>query len=227
MSLDILLQDNHLLVVDKPAGCPVVPDDSGDLSLLDLARAWIREVAQKPGNVFVGVVHRLDRPVSGIVLFARTSKAAERLSAQLREHQFKKLYLAQARGSLPRSEGEVVQWLRKDEATNTVHVLRGPAPGAKQAITRYRVRSQVGDLYELELEPVTGRSHQLRVAMASLGAPLLGDLKYGALAALPGRNIALHATLLQFKHPTLGEDVVVRSPPPWAPREEAIRGSAR
>jgi len=212
--LEVLHADNHLLAVVKPAGLPVVPDDSGDESLLDLAKAWVAHEFKKPGAVFLGVVHRLDRPVSGVVLFARTSKAAERLTRQFRERTTGKLYWGVVEGRPDTSEGELVQYLWKDGERNRVHVVSAERSGAKRAETRYRVLEESGGRSRLELVPLTGRSHQLRVACASLGAPLVGDLKYGAPEALPDRSIALHARRLEVEHPTLRERLAFEAPPP-------------
>jgi len=201
--LDVLFCDNHLLVVAKPACLPTVPDDSGDTSLLDLAKTWIAREFAKPGAVFLGVVHRLDRPVSGVVLFARTSKAADRLSAQFRERTVSKTYWGLVRGTPRAPAGEVEHWLWKDRQRNRVHIVEEGREASRLAVTRYSVleRRKTGAL--LELTPRTGRAHQLRVACASLGTPLLGDLKYGADTALEDRSIALHARSLEVEHPTL------------------------
>ena len=216
--LRVLLQDNHLLVVNKPAGVPVVPDESGDESLLDLSKAWVKEEFEKPGRVFLGVVHRLDRPVSGVVLFARTSKAAGRLSDQWRERAVEKRYLGVTASAPPGEDGIIEQWLLKDSERNQVCVVDPPAAEARSrarlARTRWRLLDRDRGLSFLELEPLTGRSHQLRVAMQSLGCPLLGDLKYGAPQALPDRSVALHARRLGFLHPTRDETVRVEAPLP-------------
>lgn len=212
--LEVLHSCNHVLCVAKPAGEPVVPDGSGDESLLDRAKAWVKRTFDKPGDVFLGVVHRLDRPVSGVVCFARTSKGAARLTASFREGRAEKTYVAVTTAPLGDDAGEVEQWLLKDGARNVVRVVGEATPGAKRAHTRYRVLERRGERQLVELEPVTGRSHQLRIAMASLGAPLAGDLKYGAPEPLPDKSVALHALRLRVPHPTRDEVVGAEVAPP-------------
>ncbi|MEZ6018142.1 MAG: RluA family pseudouridine synthase [Planctomycetota bacterium] len=220
MTLEVLYVDNHVLAVAKPAGEPVVPDESGDTSLLDRAREWVRVEFEKPGNVFLGVVHRLDRPVSGVVALARTSKGAARLTAAFRDHTAQKTYL----GLLPKTPrepaGELVQWLAKDAARNHVSVVPAHTPGAREAVTRWRVVVPSGagagsaGLCVVELEPRTGRSHQLRLACRTLCAPLLGDLRYGASAPLADASIGLHAWQLRVQHPTRDEALHFVAPLP-------------
>lgn len=213
-ALEVLYGDNHLLVVNKPACVPIVPDDSRDESLLDEAKRWIKHEYRKPGAVFLGVVHRLDRPVSGVVLFARTSKAAERLGAQFRERRVTKTYWGLVQGVPAQARGSVEHYLWKDGERNRVHVASEDRTGAKLAQTEYRVLRSMGERTLLELQPKTGRAHQLRVACATLGTPLVGDLKYGAPEALPDRSIALHACRLEIEHPTRREPLTFEAPPP-------------
>lgn len=201
-ALDVVHCDNHLLVVRKPAGMAVVPDASGDASLFDDARAWIGREFEKPGAVFLGVVHRLDRPVSGLVVFARTSKAAARLSAQWREHAVEKTYWAVGAGAPRATAGELEEHLVKDEGRNVVASVPPGTPGARTARTRWCVLERRAGRTLYELQPLTGRPHQLRLCARALGTPLLGDLKYGAEQALPDASIALHAARLHLHHPT-------------------------
>jgi 23S rRNA pseudouridine1911/1915/1917 synthase len=214
----ILFADNHLLVVDKPAGAPLVPDESGDPSTLAAAKEWVRRTKNKPGEAFLGVVHRLDRPVSGVVVFARTSKAARRLQQQFRERRVRKTYWGVAAARPAQEQGELGQWLLKDQVRNLVQAVAPGTPGALYAETRWRileVRTEGrGTRVLLELSPLSGRPHQLRVAAAALGAPLLGDLKYGAASALPDKSVALHAARLELEHPTRGQQLTFDSPPP-------------
>ncbi|MEO0649287.1 MAG: RluA family pseudouridine synthase [Planctomycetota bacterium] len=212
-ALQVLHVDNHLLVVHKPAGLPTVPDSSGDESLLERAKVWVGREFAKPGNVFLGVVQRLDRPVSGVLCFARTSKAADRLTRQLKQKRMAKRYLARTLGWTAADRGEVEQWLLKDRVRNRVRVVPAETPESKLAITRWEVRDRRGGL--IELEPVTGRPHQLRVACSTLGAPIVGDLKYGAPEPLGDQSIALHAWRLVLDHPTRDERLAFEQPPPW------------
>lgn len=214
MELEVVHADNHVLAVAKPAGVAVVPDSSGDESLLDAAKAWLKREHDKPGEVFLGVVHRLDRPVSGIVLFARTSKAASRLSEQFRAREAHKLYFAIAASAPAEDEGVVAQWLLKDGEVNRVRAVAQGTPGAQLARTSWRVVARERERVHFDLIAHTGRPHQLRVAMSSLGCPLLGDLKYGAEKPLPDRSIALHAGELEIEHPTRREPLVLHCAPP-------------
>ena len=220
MALDVLFCDNHLLAVAKPAGMPVVPDDSGDLSLFDMARSWVEVEFDKPGRAFLGVVHRLDRPVSGVVLFARTSKAAARLTEQFREQQAAKTYIAICHGLPRQDDGKLVHWLSKDERRNRVTASASKRGNAKRAVTQFRALLCEGKQTLVELIPETGRPHQLRAAMASIDMPVVGDVKYGAPKPLPDKTIALHARELTVAHPTTKKATTFSCQPPvcrwWA-----------
>jgi 23S rRNA pseudouridine1911/1915/1917 synthase len=208
---EVLYADNHVLAVRKPAGLPTAPDASGDPSLLELARAWVAREYQKPGPAFLGLVHRLDRPVSGVVVFGRTSKGAARLAASFRERNARKVYLALVEGLPADHAGTLEQWLVKDRAANRVRAAAPGAPGALLARTAWRVVGERGGHSLLELEPATGRPHQLRAACAELGCPIRGDLKYGARAPLPDASIALHAWRLDIDHPTRPERLTLEA----------------
>lgn len=218
MSLEVLYEDNHCLVVNKPAGVPSQADESGADSLVDLAAGYLKERYRKPGNVYVGLVHRLDQTTSGVVLLARTSKAAGRLSAQFREGTVEKTYWAIVEGVPPRDEGTWTDRLEKDRRTNQSRTLIGSESGGKEARVEFRVLERWPDSALLELRPLSGRSHQLRVQLASRGLPIMGDVKYGARSRVEasdgGSRIALHARSLRFTHPTRGEAIEVEAPVP-------------
>jgi 23S rRNA pseudouridine1911/1915/1917 synthase len=211
--LDVLYEDNHCLAVAKPAGVLTVGDQTGNASLLEMAKEYLKRKYRKPGNVFAGLVHRLDRPVSGVVLFARTSKAAARISEQFRQRTVRKVYRAIVEGNVPPVSGEFTDWLLKNRETNTTRSVAAGTAMARHSRLRYRrVQSDAG-LSLLEIEPETGRSHQIRVQLSVRGYPIYGDRKYGSKHSLPGA-IALHAWQLTFDHPTRREPVTVTAPNP-------------
>lgn len=218
---EILLEDNHCLAVHKPAGLLSQGDATGEPSLVDWAQADLKARYHKPGNVYVGLVHRLDRPVSGVVLLAKTSKAAARLSAQFRDGQVEKVYRAIVEGRVPDEAGEWADAIWKDRGRNAVEVVRPGVEGAQEAHLAYRVVDRGARTTTLELRPTTGRGHQLRVQLASRGFPILGDRKYGSVstvrAADGGHRIALHAQSLTFTHPTKAEaiSVIAGEPADW------------
>ena len=215
---DVLYEDNHCLAVNKPAGMLTMGDATGDESLWQQARDYLKSKYRKPGNVYLGVVHRLDRPVSGVVLFARTSKAAARLSEQFRMRSVVKVYRGLVDRPLVPAAGVLDDWLLKDRSTNRVQTVAPGTPSARHCELRYRTlrlpRGQLpGGLAFLEIEPVTGRSHQIRVQIATRGSPICGDRKYGSRVKLAGQ-IALHAYRLTFQHPTQGTTVSLNAAEP-------------
>jgi 23S rRNA pseudouridine1911/1915/1917 synthase len=218
MSVEILLEDNHCLAVNKPAGLLSQGDETGDPSLVSWAEQYLRERYNKPGNVYVGLIHRLDRPTSGVVLLARTSKAARRLSEQFRSGEVSKVYWAIVEGEPTEIEGEWIDVLEKDRQANRVRVRAETEDGGQEARVRFRVLRREGGFAKIELRPATGRSHQLRIQLATRGLPILGDAKYGAKTELEAedgrRRIALHARELSFTHPTRGEAISVVAPVP-------------
>ncbi len=220
--LEILYEDNHLLAVNKPAGLLCQADAGGDPTLIDAARAYLKTKYGKPGNVFVGLVHRLDRPVAGALVLARTSKAAARLAAAFREGRVQKIYRAVVAGCLPSGEVNLEHWLLKVSRRRRSRVVASDTAGARQARLSYRVMDAGSRSSLVEVALQTGRSHQIRAQLAAIGHPILGDRKYGADAALPGGRIALYAWRLVLPHPTRDESVEVFAPePPGWPWPEA------
>lgn len=209
--MDILHTDNHLLVVVKPAGVLSQADRTGDDDLLSQGKRHIKEAFDKPGNVFLGLVHRLDRPASGVMVFARTSKAAERLSKAFRERTVTKRYIAIVEGELT-GRGEREDWLLKEDGK--VRRVKASHPKAKRAVFRWEsIRTDTKhSLVDVEL--MTGRKHQIRIQLAALGHPILGDLRYGARNEFDGKNLALHAYSLGFEHPVRKELMRFVAPPP-------------
>jgi 23S rRNA pseudouridine1911/1915/1917 synthase len=208
----ILYEDNHLLCVFKPGGLLVQGDRTGDTTALELAKRYIKEKYGKPGNVFLGLVHRIDRPASGVVVFARTSKAASRLSREFHDRKVKKTYLAVVWGRIAEDQGELVSYIERAHLRS--RVADGPSASAKQAVLHFTVLARREDLTLVEVSPATGRHHQIRLQFARAGHPVVGDLKYGATAPLPDKTIALHATSLTFEHPVREEPVTISAPPP-------------
>ena len=210
----VIYEDNHLLVVNKPNNILVQGDKTKDETLLDFAKKYIKIKYNKPGKVFLGLVHRLDRPVSGVLFFARTSKALTRLNKQLRDKEVEKTYLAISRNPIKRRAGTISNYLLKDSSKNKVRITSPKTKDAKQSETNYEYIGQLEKLHLVKLNPVTGRSHQLRVHMKSLDCCILGDLKYGDSQALPDKSIALHCYQMQIIHPTTKEALKVKANTP-------------
>jgi len=209
VSVPVIYEDNHLLVVEKPVNVPVQADSSGDPDMLTLLKAYIGEKYNKQGNVYLGLVHRLDRPVGGVMIFARTSKAASRMAEFFRRNEVGKTYHAVVctGAKRPPGRGTLVHWLQKNTATNTVRAFDHPHDTAKKAVLDYQMLSfdpgRQRALMKIHLH--TGRAHQIRVQFAASGMPLWGDQRYNPDKAVPGQQIALHATVLHFQHPVKKE----------------------
>jgi 23S rRNA pseudouridine1911/1915/1917 synthase len=211
----ILYEDNHCLAVAKPAGCLSTHFAGKEETLDRIVKAYLKKKYRKPGNVFLGIVHRLDRVVSGVLLFARTSKGAARLAEQFREGAVEKVYWAIVEGKVQKSSGELEAWLKKDESIGKVHVVPPGTTGAKKASLQFEKKGSNAGLSWLEVRPRTGRTHQLRVQLADQGNPIFGDIKYGSAHKF-GKAIALHARSLLFLHPTRHESILLTAPLPAA-----------
>lgn len=209
-----LYLDNHLMVLAKPAGMLAQSDQTGDGDLLTYGKQFLKHYYAKPGKVYLGLVHRLDRPASGLMVFARTSKAAARLASQFKAHTITKYYLAQVEGEL-QGRGQFSDHLHKE--AGRVRVVRATHPRGKQAELHWRAVAHGNGRTLLDIQLVTGRSHQIRVQFASRGHPLLGDLRYGASQVFDGQNLALHSYCLGLEHPTKKEPLqwTLAPPPSW------------
>ena len=210
---EVLYEDNHCLAVAKPAGCLSTHFQGREETLDRAVKAYLRDRYGKPGNVFLGVVHRLDRPVSGVLLFARTSKSAARLAEQFREGTVEKVYWAVVEGEVGRQAGTLEDWLVRDRQARRVEVVEPRTRGARQALLHYTRRGAHGGLTWLEVRPQTGRTHQLRVQLAHHEHPIYGDARYGSAHTF-GDAIALHARALTFLHPVRYEPITLTAPVP-------------
>lgn len=213
---DILYEDNHLLVVNKHAGDLVQPDPGGESALEDQIKGFLRERDGKPGEAFLGVVHRIDRPVSGAVLFAKTSKALVRLNELIRRGEIRKTYWAVTEQAPEPTEGELRHWVLRDGKTNRSRAFDAPRAGAKEARLRYRLLGASTNYTLVEVELLTGRHHQIRAQLSKIGCPIKGDLKYGARRSNPDGGISLHSRSVEFLHPVRREPVAVVAPVPEA-----------
>ncbi len=217
--LEILYEDNHCLAVAKPSGVPATHFQGKEETLDRAVKSYLKERYAKPGNVYLGIVHRLDKPVSGVLLFARTSKAAARLSEQFREGAVGKVYWAVVEGELDSTAGTLEDWLLKDQQARRVEVVEPRTRGARQALLHFQRKGGHEGLTWLELRPQTGRTHQLRVQLAHHGYPIYGDARYGSIHTFPGA-IALHARSLTFLHPVRYEPITLTAdlPQNWRGR---------
>jgi len=213
--LDILYEDNHLLVVNKQAMLPTMGVVDGRPTLLAACKAYVKEKYNKPGNVYLGIVSRLDAPVTGVVVLARTSKAAARLTSQYREHRVGKIYLALVPHKVDPPEAELCDLVRKDERHRRMHIVLTNHPDAREAKLCYKTRTTHGGLTLLEVELITGRKHQIRVQLAHAGHPIVGDRKYGSDRRFP-EGIALHSRQTELEHPVSHQLLTFLAPLPSA-----------
>ena len=213
--MTVLYEDNHIIAVNKTCNEIVQGDKTGDTPLSEIVKAYIKEKYNKPGEVFLGVTHRLDRPTSGVVLFARTSKALTRLNEMFKSHeQIRKTYWAIVQGCPKQPEARLENWLVKNEAQNKSYIAKPGAKEAKLAILTYRTLER-GDYYSLlEVNLETGRHHQIRCQLAAIGCPIKGDLKYGAKRSNPDGGICLHARRIEFIHPVSKQPICITAPVP-------------
>ena len=210
--LEVLYEDNHLIAINKKAGDIVQGDKTGDTPLSDFVKAYIKKKYKKPGEVFLGTIHRLDRPTSGIVLYARTSKALSRMNEKFRNKGVKKTYWAVAENAPPNTSGTLESYLQKNQKKNKSYVTKNDV--GKHAILEYKLLKKLDNFYHLEIKPKTGRHHQIRVQLANIGCKIKGDLKYGARRSNKDASIHLLAQKLEFIHPVKKEAISITAPAP-------------
>jgi 23S rRNA pseudouridine1911/1915/1917 synthase len=210
--IEVLYEDNHLIAVNKKSGDIVQGDKTGDTPLSDFVKAYIKKEYNKPGEVFLGTIHRLDRPTSGIILYARTSKALSRMNEQFREKQVQKTYWAVVDSSPPNTNGTLDNYLQKNQKQNKSYVTKNN--GGKHAVLDYKLLKKLDNFYLLEIKPQTGRHHQIRVQLANIGCIIKGDLKYGAKRSNKDASIHLLAQKLEFIHPVKKESITIIAPAP-------------
>jgi 23S rRNA pseudouridine1911/1915/1917 synthase len=212
--LNILYEDNHIIAVNKRPSDIVQGDKTGDLTLADKVKSYIKVRYDKPGEVFLGVVHRLDRPVSGVILFARTSKSLARLNQMLKDHLIKKTYWAVVKKPPPHDEGHLVHYLSRNEAKNKSFASISPLAGSQKAELLYKLLVKSDNYYLLEVNLLTGRHHQIRAQLSFIGSPIKGDLKYGYPRSNPDGSIHLHARRITFMHPVKNIEIDIIANPP-------------
>ena len=220
--MEVLYEDNHFIIVNKAVGDIVQGDRTGDMPLGETVKAYLKEKYAKPGQVFLGVTHRLDRPVSGIVVFARTDKGLSRMNVLFRDGKVEKTYLAIVHHLPPQEEGELQHWLLRNEKQNKSYAYDHEKPHSKLARLKYRLVAHSDNYYLLAVRLLTGRHHQIRCQLASIGCPIKGDLKYGARRSNPDGSISLHAWRVRFEHPVAHTMVEVKAPCPESPLWEAL-----
>lgn len=213
-TIDVLYEDNHLLIVNKPAGVLVQPDKKGDRALEEILKDYIKQKYNKPGEVFLGVCHRIDRPVSGVVVFARTSKALIRMNELFKGRDVHKTYWAVVENQPKETEGTLINWMKKDEQKNLSRAYDKEVPGSSRCELHYRLLGASDKYFLLEVNPVTGRHHQIRVQLSKIGCSIKGDIKYGAKRTNKDGSIHLHARKIEFIHPVKNEPLTITAPVP-------------
>lgn len=225
--MNVVYEDNHIIIVNKASGEIVQGDKTGDIPLSETVKQYIKEKYQKPGNVFLGVVHRLDRPVSGLVVFAKTSKALSRLNDMFRTGDVHKTYWAIVKRGDIASEATLTDWLTRNERQNKSYAHPREVPGSKKAVLSYKVRSVSDNYMLLEVHLMTGRHHQIRCQLANMGCPIKGDLKYGSPRSNPDGSISLMSRRVEFVHPVSKETIVAEAPVPNDRLWQALAENAR
>lgn len=212
-NLKVLYEDNHLIIINKRPGDIVQGDKSGDTPLSEVVKEYLKIKYNKPGNVYLGVVHRLDRPTSGIVIFAKTSKALPRLNKLFKEKEAKKTYWAVVKNPPPRESDILIHYMKRNPKQNKSHAHIKPVPDSKKAILEYKILKKLNHYYLLEIDLQTGRHHQIRSQLSAIGSPIKGDLKYGFDRSNPDASIHLHSRRLSFIHPVKKEKLEIIAPP--------------
>ncbi len=210
-SLEVIYEDNHLIAINKKTGILVQGDKTGDTPLSDFVKEYLKEKYDKPGAVFVGVIHRLDRPVSGLILFARTSKALDRMNQQFKNREIRKTYLAIVRQQPLKEQDTLIHWLVKNPETNVTKAFDTEVPNGLRSELHYKILGKLDGFYVLEVNPVTGRPHQIRVQLSAMGCPIVGDNKYSYPRGNRDKSICLHARKLSFVHPVKKENLVLEA----------------
>ena len=221
--MTVVYEDNHIIIVNKTASEIVQGDKTGDTPLSEIVKQYLKVKYQKPGNVFIGVTHRLDRPVSGLVVFAKTSKALSRLNEMFKNGEVKKTYWAIVKDAPKEPEGELVNFLVRNEKQNKSYAYDKEVSGSKKAILHYRMIGRSENYFLLEVDLKTGRHHQIRCQLAKMGCPIKGDLKYGSARSNPDGGICLHARFVRFVHPVSKEVIEVEAPVPETRLWQGVR----
>ena len=212
--IDVLFEDNHIIIINKEAGELVQGDSTGDKTLVDSVKLYLKKKYKKPGEVFLGLVHRIDRPTSGIVICAKTSKALTRLNEQFKKRNVEKKYFAIVKNPFTIKSGTLTNWIAKNRRINKSFVLKKQTSKTKKAILSFRIQKKIQNYTLLEIHLKTGRHHQIRVQLSNMGYPIVGDLKYGAKRSNPDASICLHSTELSFEHPVRKKLIQIKANPP-------------